>query len=61
MRYEVYLPTDSIGLDSKEARRGYIAIPWQKGGDDVKYNERESVSLIKGGGNYLRERFQQAV
>ena len=35
MGYEVYLPTNSIGLDSKEARRGYVAIPWQKGGDDV--------------------------
>ena len=61
MGYEVYLPTDSIGSDSKEARRGYVAIPWQKGGDDVEYNERGSVSLIKGGGNYLRGRFQQAV
>jgi len=27
MGYEVYLPTYSIGLDSKEARRGYVAIP----------------------------------
>ena len=61
MGYEVYLPIDSIGLDSKEVRKGYVAIPWQKGGDDVKYNERGSVSLIKGGGNYLRGRFQQAV
>ena len=35
MGYEVYLPTNSIGSDSKEARRGYVVIPWQKGGDDV--------------------------
>ena len=61
MGYEVYLSTNSIGLDSKEARRGYVGIPWQKGGDDVKYNERGNVSLIKGGRNYLRGRFQQAV
>ena len=27
MGYEVYLSIDSIGLDSKEARRGYVAIP----------------------------------
>ena len=55
MRYEVYLPTDSIGLDSKTARGEYVAIPCQKGGEE--YNERGSVSLIKGGGNYLRGRF----
>ena len=60
MGYEVYLSTDSIGLDSKEARRGYVGIPWQKGGDDAireEYNERGSISLIKGGGNYLKGRF----
>ena len=32
MGYEVYLHTDSIGSDSKEARGEYVAIPWQKGG-----------------------------
>ena len=60
MGYEVYLPTNSIGSDSKEARGEYVAIPWQKGGDDVireEYNEKGSVSLIKGGGNYLKGRF----
>ena len=61
MGFEVYLLTDSIRSDSKETRRGYVVIPWQKGGDDVKYNEKGNVSLIKGGGNYLRGRFQQAV
>ena len=35
MGYEVYLLIDSIGSDSKEVRRGYVAIPLQKGGDDV--------------------------
>ena len=35
MGYEVYLPTDLIGSDSKIARGEYVAIPWQKGGDDV--------------------------
>ena len=54
--YKVYLPTNSIGSDSKEARKGYVAIPWQKGGD-----ERGSDSLIKKGGNYLRGSFHQAV
>ena len=60
MGYEVYLPTNSIRSDSKEARGEYVVIPWQKGGDDVireEYNEKGSVSLIKGGGNYLRGRF----
>ena len=60
MGYEVYLPTDSIGSDSKAARGEYVAIPWQNGGDDVireEYNKRGSVSLIKGGGNYLMGRF----
>ena len=55
MGYEVYLPTDSIGSDSKAARGEYVAIPCQKGGEE--YNERGSVSLIKGGANYLRGRF----
>ena len=55
MGYEVYLPTYSIGSDSKAARGEYVAIPWQKGGEE--YNERGSVSLIKRGGNYLRGRF----
>ena len=41
--YEIYLPTNSIGSDSKEARRGYVAIPWQKGGDD------DRGSTMKGG------------
>ena len=60
MGYEVYLPTDSIGSDSKVVRGEYVAIPWKNGGDDVireEYNKRGSVSLIKGGGNYLRGRF----
>ena len=35
MGYEVYLPIDSIGSNSKEARRRYVVIPLQKGGDDV--------------------------
>ena len=55
MGYEVYLPTNSIRLDSKATRGEYVAIPCQKGGEE--YNERGSVSLIKGGGNYLRGRF----
>ena len=55
MGYEVCLPSDSIGSDSKAARGEYVAIPCQKGGEE--YNERGSVSLIKGGGNYLRGRF----
>ena len=45
MGYEVYLPTNSIRSDSKEARRGYVAIPSQKGGDDVI---REG-NVMKGG------------
>ena len=67
MGYEVYLPTNSIGSNSEEARRGYVVIPWQKGGDEVirgiqwEYNERGSDSLIKRGENYLSERFQQAI
>ena len=55
MGYEVYLPSDSIGSDSKVVREEYLAIPRQKGGEE--YNERGSVSLIKGGGNYLKGRF----
>ena len=59
MGYEVYLPTNSIRLDSKATRGEYVAIPCQKGGEE--YNERGSDSLIKGGENYLRGRFQQVV
>ena len=55
MGYEVYLPSDSIGSNSKVARGEYLAIPWQKGGEE--YNARGSVRLIKGGGNYLSGRF----
>ena len=55
MGYGVYLPSVLIGSDSKAAKGEYLVIPWQKGGEE--YNERGSVSLVKGGGNYLRGRF----
>ena len=54
--YEIHLSTNSIGSDLKEARRRYgLAIPWQKGGDDVLHRGRNS--LIKGREVYQRGRF----
>ena len=54
--YEIHLSTNSIGSDSEEARRRYgLAIPWQKGGDDVLHRGRNS--LIKGGEVYQKGRF----
>ena len=43
MGYEVYLPTDSIGLDSKAARGEYVAIPRQKGGVLAWSKEEEII------------------
>ena len=57
MGYEVYLPIDSIGSDSKAARGEYVAIPCQKGAEE--YNERGSVSLIKGGELFKGEIFSK--
>ena len=47
MGYEVYLPSDSIESNSKVARGEYVAIPWQKGGEE--YNERGRFSTDQRG------------
>ena len=47
MGYEVYLPSNLIGSNSKATKGEYVAIPWQKGGEE--YNEKGRFSVDQRG------------